>query len=61
MTVATWKEDRALVDELCAIDEGLSEWEMNFADSISKQVIDGMQVLSDKQRAVAERILTQKG
>jgi len=58
--VATWQEDKDRVDALCAIEDGLNEWEMEFVDSISKQVIDGKKVLSDKQRAIAERILTEK-
>lgn len=49
--------DRELVDALCEIEEGLTEWEVNFVDSITKQVIDQARTLSSKQRAKAEAIL----
>ena len=48
--------DGELAKELCALDHGLSDWEMTFADSLAKQTEAGRE-LSAKQRAVAKRIL----
>mgnify|MGYP001564064290 CR=1 FL=1 len=51
--------DRELARELCALDHGLSEWEVGFAESICKQTERGVP-LTDKQRATAEKILAGK-
>jgi len=51
--------DRDLVDELCDIDRGLSDWEMDFADSLAK--IDGRWPLSTGQRSKAIEILANRG
>ena len=47
--------DVDLVSELCAIEEGLREWEVEFVDSISKwlDVHDG---LTEKQRGKAQEL-----
>jgi hypothetical protein len=55
------RDDRTLVDALLAIDgEGprgrLSEWEAEFVESIGERVIGHGRDLSEKQRAIAERI-----
>jgi hypothetical protein len=47
---------RALVDELCEIDNGLTPWEVKFVESIAALVIDRGVSLSEKQIATAERI-----
>ena len=47
--------DQELVRELCDIDSGLSAWEVEFTESVAKQVES--RPLSDKQREVVERIL----
>ena len=54
-------KDRELVDELCAISYGLTEWEMSFIDSIAKHVHDDKRVLSEDQRKKAEEIRESKG
>lgn len=51
-----WIEDASdgeLVEALCEVEEGLTEWETNFADSLSKW----SGPLTPKQRATAEKIL----
>lgn len=53
--------DAELVDALCAIDEGLSEWEVEFVESVAARVHDDRRVLTEKQRAIAERIRDKKG
>ena len=47
---------RELVDELCAIEDGLTPWEVNFVESIASLVIDRGAELSEKQIAIAEKI-----
>lgn len=47
--------DQELVRELCEIDHGLSAWEIEFAESVSKQVES--RALSDKQRDKVEAIV----
>jgi hypothetical protein len=47
----------ALVDRLCAIDEGLTAWEVQFVESIARQVNDFGIGLTDKQWAKAMAIL----
>lgn len=53
--------DRGLVEDLCAIESGLTEWEVAFVESVAKQVIDRRRPLTDKQRATGERILVRCG
>jgi hypothetical protein len=52
--------DRERCKTLCAIDEGLTEWEVGFAESISVQVDVG-RPLTDRQRQTADRILERLG
>ena len=47
--------DQELVRELCEIDGGLSAWEVEFTESVAKQV--ETRTLTDKQRDIVERIL----
>lgn len=49
--------DKELTDSLCEIDRGLSDWEVDFVESLAKQV-ESNRKLSDKQRTIAERILS---
>jgi hypothetical protein len=49
--------DKELVDTLCEIDRGLSDWEVDFVESIAKQV-EQHRSLSEKQRAIANRIMS---
>ena len=48
--------DDELVKALCDVDEGLSEWEMNFADSLAKRTRPLTQQPGG-QRATVEKIL----
>ena len=50
------KKDRELVDALCEIDHGLSEWEVEFVEGIARQVHDEKKGLSPKQRRISEEI-----
>jgi hypothetical protein len=43
------EQDHDLAAELCAIEEGLSEWEIEFVESIMRRVDRG-QTLTEKQR-----------
>ena len=52
-------EDKELVAALCEIESGLSEWEVDFVDDISRSV--EKQPLSQRQREKAEQILDEKG
>ena len=52
--------DTDIVEELCEIDSGLTEWELEFVDSINEWVDCGNQ-LTEKQRKKAESILQEKG
>ncbi len=47
--------DEDLVGALCDIEEGLTEWEVNFVDSIEKWLRTHAD-LTDPQRAKAEQI-----
>jgi hypothetical protein len=50
-------DDDELIEGLCAIEEGLTEWEVGFVESIAKQSY----ALTPKQRETAERIYDEKG
>ncbi len=50
------KDDRRLVDELCEIEYGLSKWEVDFVESIAKQVHDDKKRLTPGQLAKALEI-----
>ncbi len=48
--------DTKLVEELCEIEEGMSDWEVDFVEGIAKQVLDDRKPLSPKQTQVALKI-----
>jgi|CXWL01.1.fsa_nt_gi hypothetical protein len=50
-------DDRELMETLAEIDEGLSDSDVDFVDSLAKQVLDRNKLLSTKQRPIAEKIL----
>lgn len=54
------KEDHALVKKLAGIERGLTDWEVEFVESIAEQ-IQRNRSLSPKQRACGERILERLG
>lgn len=47
--------DQELVDALCEIESGLTEWEVEFVESLANQLDQG-RALSDRQRAKAEQV-----
>lgn len=53
-------DDAKLARDLCAIESGLTDWEVGFIESITNQIDRGRD-LSDRQREVAEKILGEKG
>lgn len=62
LDVAHWTDkasDKDLVEALCEIDSGLSDWEVERADEWHKQVSGG-RPLTDKQRAKAVEILKER-
>jgi len=52
--------DREIIDWLCSIEEGLTDWEVNFIESITRQ-FESKGCLSDPQRKVAKRICWERG
>ena len=53
--------DRELIKKLDQIEEGLTQWERDFIIKTFEKVVDRGRSLSSKQRAVAERIYSEKG
>lgn len=51
------QQDRELVDELCELEYGLTEWEVDFVEDVAKQVHDEKRGLSPNQLAKALEIL----
>lgn len=49
--------DQELVDELCDVDDGLSAWEVDFADSLAKHLDTPGNTLTAKRRATLEAII----
>lgn len=51
--------DEELVEALCDVEKGLTEWEMKFADSLSKQIKQGRSLSRQPggQRETIEKIL----
>ena len=45
--------DKELIESLCGIETGLTDWEVGFVESVSKQKFP----LTPKQRSKAEKIL----
>lgn len=52
--------DAELIDLLNDIEAGLTGWELDFLESVTKQV-DAGRSLSPRQREIAERIYDEKG
>lgn len=50
------RDDRKLADELCEIEWGLTDWEVEFVESIARQVHDDKRALTPDQRKKAEQI-----
>ena len=50
------KQDRELVDALCDIERGLTDWEVEFVEGIARQVHDEKRALTPKQLEVALKI-----
>lgn len=49
-------DDCELVDALCAIESGLTEWEVDFVESIARK-FTAYGSLTDRQRASGKKIL----
>lgn len=50
------KQDRALVDALCEIDHGLTEWEVEFVEGVARQVHDEKRALTLAQTRIALKL-----
>lgn len=61
-TPALYDEDCELVERLDALleEDRLSDWEIDFSESIHERVVKHRQVLTDPQRDKAESILSEK-
>jgi hypothetical protein len=55
------RKDREIVDALCDIEEGLTEWEVDFVEGIAKQVHDDHKCLTLDQWKKALEVLEDKG
>lgn len=53
--------DKRDVVRLLAVEEGLTEWEVSFAESLGRQVCGDRRPLSTKQRAKLDAILERMG
>jgi len=53
-------QDSERCDQLCEIDGGLSAWEVDFIESITRQVEAGRE-LTEKQRDLADKLLERFG
>ena len=51
--------DKELVEGLCEVESGLSEWELKFVESVTKQVEEGRPLTQRRggQRETAEKIM----
>ena len=49
--------DQQLVDELCEIEYGLSDWELDFVEAVASKVYDDKKALTSKERAKCLEIL----
>ena len=54
MSVEHWS-DQELIDEMLDAESGLSEWEMNFADSCDRYIKEHSN-LTPKQRNIARQV-----
>jgi hypothetical protein len=50
------RQDRELIDALCEIDHGLTEWEVEFVEDMARQVHDQKRGLTPGQLAKALEI-----
>lgn len=50
-------DDARDVRKALAIEDGLSDWEVNFLESIGARVLDDHRALTEKQREVLDGIL----
>jgi len=50
------KQDRDLADQLCEIDHGLTEWEVDFVEGIARQVHNEKRALTPKQIEIALKL-----
>ncbi len=55
------QKDRKLVDALCEIEEGLTDWEVDFVEGVAKQVHDDRRALTPDQLKKALEIQEDKG
>jgi hypothetical protein len=53
-------DDQGLVDDLLAIETGMTEWEVTFAESLSRW-LEAHATLTGPQRDKAQQILEEKG
>lgn len=53
--------DEDLVRELCDIESGLSDWEVEFVENVARRVLDEHLSLSPRQRETAEKIKEKRG
>ena len=51
------KADRRTVKKLLDIEEGLSDWEVNFIESLADKVLDDNLLLSKKEKNIVTDIL----
>ena len=48
--------DKELAEALCEVEEGLTAWEVEFVDSVARQVASG-RLFTPRQRSKAEQIM----
>lgn len=60
MILPDWK-DADIIEELCNVESGLTPFEEEFCDSISRQVLDEGRTLTSKQRRVAAKTFARLG
>lgn len=53
----TWCEHCSLVRRMLAIEDGMTEWEVDFAEDLSRKVIDGGRTLTEREMAKVEQVL----
>lgn len=55
-----YANDIQLVDTLCNIESGLTDWEVNFVEDVARKVHDRGEILRPDQRRKAEQILQER-
>jgi len=53
--------DQAIVRMLLDVEEGLSDWEVRFVESLGRWVFDEGRQLTDRQRAKVDEVLVRLG